>query len=111
LRHETAGISSAPKEVVLRIFIAFKNLLSLAGFEAANLMSNGKYGNQYTTEGDNFGARWRWVVSFRPKLLYPEGKNAVAHWIGDWMDLRDSVHTATKKKSALPGFDTRSSIA
>jgi hypothetical protein len=40
LRHGTDGFTSPPKEVVLRIFITFKNPSSSAGFEPANLGSS-----------------------------------------------------------------------
>jgi hypothetical protein len=43
LRHGTDGITSPPKEVVLRIFITLKNPSSSAGFEPANLGSSGKH--------------------------------------------------------------------
>jgi hypothetical protein len=32
----------------------------------------------------NFGIRWRWVVSFTSRPLYPRGKSPVTHWIGGW---------------------------
>jgi hypothetical protein len=47
------GFTSPPKKVVLRIIIAIKNRQSSAGFEAANLGSNGNHANNYTTEADN----------------------------------------------------------
>jgi hypothetical protein len=50
LRHRTDGFTSPPKEVVLRIFIALKNRSSSAGFEPANLGSNGKHANHETSE-------------------------------------------------------------
>jgi hypothetical protein len=43
-------LSPLPKEVVLRIFIALQNQPSSAGFEPANLGSNGKHDNHLTTE-------------------------------------------------------------
>jgi hypothetical protein len=38
------------KEVLRRIFIAFKNPSSFAGFKPANLGTNGKHANNYITE-------------------------------------------------------------
>jgi hypothetical protein len=38
---------------MLQIFVALKNRSPLAGFEPANLTSNGKHGNHYITEGDD----------------------------------------------------------
>ena len=37
LRHRTDGFTSPPKEGVLRIFFALKNLTASVGFEPANL--------------------------------------------------------------------------
>jgi hypothetical protein len=44
LRHGTSGVTSHPKEGVLRIFIA------LAGFEPATVGSSGKQTNHYTAK-------------------------------------------------------------
>jgi hypothetical protein len=52
LRHGADGFTSPPKEVVLRIVIALKIPSLSAGFEPANLGSNGKHDNNYTTEND-----------------------------------------------------------
>jgi hypothetical protein len=46
LRHGTDGFTFPSKEGVLRICIAFKNPSPSAGFERANLGSNGKHANQ-----------------------------------------------------------------
>jgi hypothetical protein len=45
LQHEADWFTSPPKEGVLRIFIALRNLSSSAGYEPANLGSNGKHAN------------------------------------------------------------------
>jgi hypothetical protein len=47
-----AGLTSPPKEVVVRNFIALKNLSSSVGFESSKLGSNDKHDNYQTTEGD-----------------------------------------------------------
>jgi hypothetical protein len=47
------GFTFPPKEVVLQIFIALNNSLPSAGFELANLRSNGKHVNHYTVEATN----------------------------------------------------------
>jgi hypothetical protein len=47
------SFTSPQKEIVLWIFIAFKKPLSSPGFEPANLVSNVKHNNHYTTENDN----------------------------------------------------------
>ena len=33
----------------------------------------------------NLGIRWRWVVSFAPRPLYPLGDKAGTQWIGVWV--------------------------
>ena len=43
LRHGTHGFTSSPKEGVLRIFFALKNLTASAGFEPANLGTKGQH--------------------------------------------------------------------
>jgi hypothetical protein len=45
LRHGTAGFTSPPKEVVLRIFITLKNPSTSAGIDPANLGSSGEHAN------------------------------------------------------------------
>jgi hypothetical protein len=45
LRHGDNGFTPRPKEVMIWIFIALKNLSSLAWFEPVNLGTNGKYDN------------------------------------------------------------------
>jgi hypothetical protein len=44
------ALLSILEEDVLRIFIALKKYIALAGFETANFGSSGKYANHYTTE-------------------------------------------------------------
>jgi hypothetical protein len=44
------GITSSPKEGVLRIFIVLKKFIASAGFEAVNLGSNCTHINHYTTQ-------------------------------------------------------------
>jgi hypothetical protein len=46
LRHVTYGVTLPSKEVMLRIFNVIKNPSSSAGFEPANLASNGKHDNR-----------------------------------------------------------------
>jgi hypothetical protein len=46
------GFTSPPKKVVLLIFIALKKPSPSAGFEPANLVSNGERDKHYTTESD-----------------------------------------------------------
>jgi hypothetical protein len=57
LRHGADGFISPPKEGVLRIFITLKNPSPSAEFKPANLGSNVKHANHYTTEDD------RWQLS------------------------------------------------
>jgi hypothetical protein len=49
-QHGANGFNSPPKEGALRIFIALKKSIASAWYEPANLGSNGKYANHYTTE-------------------------------------------------------------
>ena len=52
LRHGTHDFTSLPKKIILRIFMLWKNVLTPAGFEPANLGSSGEYDNHGTTEVD-----------------------------------------------------------
>jgi hypothetical protein len=47
------GFTSPLKKVMLQIYVAFKNPSSLAGFEPANLVSNGWHANHQTTGRDS----------------------------------------------------------
>jgi hypothetical protein len=46
--------------------------------------------------------RWRWVVSFTPRPLYPQGKSSGTHWIGDWVGPRAVLDTVVKRKISSP---------
>jgi hypothetical protein len=50
LRHGTSGFISHPKEGVMRIFIAIKNLSPWPGLNPATFESSGKHTNHYTTK-------------------------------------------------------------
>jgi hypothetical protein len=50
VRHWAEGFTSLPKEVVLRIFITFKNPLLSTEFEPAKLRSNVRHDNHHATE-------------------------------------------------------------
>jgi hypothetical protein len=50
MRHGADGFIFFPREGVLWILIALKNPSPLTEFEPANLGSNGKQGDRYTTE-------------------------------------------------------------
>jgi hypothetical protein len=50
LQHGASDFASPLKQGVLRIIITLKSPLSSAGFERANLGSNFKHANHYTTE-------------------------------------------------------------
>jgi hypothetical protein len=39
----------------------------------------------YSSTIIDLGTRWRWVVSFMPRPLYPDEKAPVTHWIGGWI--------------------------
>jgi hypothetical protein len=54
LRRGADGFTSTSKEVVLRTYIALINQSPSAGFEPANLGSNGKHDDHHTTENDTW---------------------------------------------------------
>ena len=46
----------------------------------------------------NLGARWRWMVSFTPRSIYPCEKRAGSLWMGDWMGSTASLDIMEKRK-------------
>jgi hypothetical protein len=48
------------------------------------------------------GTRWRWVVSFTPRPLYPQEKSLWYHWIGGWVGLRAVLDEVVKRKIHSP---------
>jgi hypothetical protein len=52
LRCGVDGFAYPPREIVLLIFIALKNLSPSAGFKPANLGSNGKNVNHFITDDE-----------------------------------------------------------
>jgi len=45
------------------------------------------------------GTRWRWVVSFTARPLYPRGE--CSPWIGGWVGSRAGLNMAEKRKIIL----------
>jgi hypothetical protein len=57
----------------------------------------------------DLGTRWRWVVSFTSRPLYPREKTPPpgTHWIGGWMDPRAGLDDLKKRKFlTLSGLGT-----
>jgi hypothetical protein len=50
----------------------------------------------------DLGTRWRWVVSFTPQPLYPQGKSPGTHWIGGWVGPRAVLDAVVKRKIPSP---------
>jgi hypothetical protein len=50
----------------------------------------------------DLGARWKWMVSFTPRPLYPRERAPGTHWIGGWVDLRAGLDTVWKRKIPSP---------
>jgi hypothetical protein len=46
----------------------------------------------------NFCTRWRWVVSFTPRLLYPGKRSHVTNCIGVWVGPKVSLNAVEKRK-------------
>jgi hypothetical protein len=64
----------------------------------------------------DLGTSWRWVVSFTPRPLNPQGKAPSAHWIGGWVGPRACLDAVERRKFLPlpelelrpPGFQARS---
>jgi hypothetical protein len=50
----------------------------------------------------DLGIRWRWVVSFTPRPLYPKERAPGAHWIGGWVGPRAVLNAVVKRKIPSP---------
>jgi hypothetical protein len=50
----------------------------------------------------DLGSRWRWVISFTPRPLYPQGKSPGTHWIGGWVAPRAVLGAVVKRKIPSP---------
>jgi hypothetical protein len=50
----------------------------------------------------DIGTRWRWVVSFRPRPLYPRERAPGTHWIGGWVGPKAVLDTVMKRKIPSP---------
>jgi len=50
--------------------------------------------------------RWRKVVSFTPRPLYPQGKRPGTHWIEGWVDHTDVLDAVVKRKIPSPHYLT-----
>jgi hypothetical protein len=54
----------------------------------------------------DLGARWRWVVSFTPRPLYPRERAAGTRWTGGRVGPRAGLNAVTKKKNPGPCRDS-----
>jgi hypothetical protein len=50
----------------------------------------------------DLGTRWRWVVIFTPRPLYPQGRAPGTHWIGGWVSPRAVLDAVVKRKIPSP---------
>jgi hypothetical protein len=48
------------------------------------------------------GTRWRWVVSFTPRKLYPRKRAPATHWIGGRTGLRAVLDAVAKRNIPSP---------
>jgi hypothetical protein len=65
---------------------------------------------KYSSTILDFDARWRRVVSFTPRPLYPRRRALRAHWIRSCVNPRAGLDTVEKRKHlTLPGIEFWSS--
>jgi hypothetical protein len=56
----------------------------------------------------NLSTRWKWVVSFTPLPLYPQGTAPCIHWVGGWLDPRAGRNVKEKRRILpLQGIESR----
>jgi hypothetical protein len=63
----------------------------------------------------NLGARWRWVVTFRPAAIFPGKRVPGTYWVEGWVGLRACLNTVEKRREEVfpyrklnPSCSTRS---
>jgi hypothetical protein len=57
--------------------------------------------------GSDLGIRWRLIVSFTPRPLYPREKAPGTHWIGGWMGSRAVLDAVMKRKIPSPRRESK----
>jgi hypothetical protein len=50
----------------------------------------------------NLGNRWRWVVSFTIRQLYPRAKALGKQWIGSWVGPEVGLDAVGKREIPIP---------
>jgi hypothetical protein len=55
----------------------------------------------------DLGTRWRWVVSFTPRPLYPRERAPSTHWIGGWVGPRAGLDAEVKRKIPSPCLESK----
>jgi hypothetical protein len=53
---------------------------------------------RYSSTIPDLGTRWRRVVSFTPRPLYPGEIALCTHWIGGWVGLGAGLDAVEKRK-------------
>jgi hypothetical protein len=59
-------------------------------------------GWRYSSTILELDTRWRWVVSFTPRLLYSRGKVPCSHCIGGWVGPKACLDVVEKTKISCP---------
>jgi hypothetical protein len=54
----------------------------------------------------DLGTRWRWVVSFTIRQLYPQKKVPGTHWIGGWVGPRAVLDMVVKRKIPIHRWES-----
>jgi hypothetical protein len=67
---------------------------------------------KYSSTILDLGTRWKWVVSFMPRSLYPRERSPDIHWIGGWVGLKAILQAVEKIKTcpsreSIPGRPAR----
>jgi hypothetical protein len=58
----------------------------------------------------DLGTRWRWVISFTSRSLYPQGKTPGTHWIGSWVGSTAGMDAVVRRKIPSPYRDSNPPI-
>jgi hypothetical protein len=89
---------------ILRLYVKYKAVvLFLTAHHAMKAYCGSVYIHRRILD---FGTRWRWVVSFTPRPLYPQGKSPWYTLDKGWVGPRDSLDAMVTRKIPSPYRDS-----
>jgi hypothetical protein len=59
----------------------------------------------------DLGTKWKWMASFTPRPLHPQGNTPGTHWIGAWVDPRASLEAVVRRKIPRPYRNSKAQLS